>query len=164
MINGFTSLQKLILSCRCFLCLTFTINLNLQKYKCVNYKKLACIPCCEMASSNVTCSYMCQQRALKYTPTSIYGTKIISFIAIGLVDIWMFIMTFEIFFAPLSLPLSIFLCIILLSIFLVVLESINLSHYFVISLTFLYTIVPSFPYLIYKANHFIMQPGLHLDK
>lgn len=103
MINSFTSLQKLILSCRCFLCLTFTINLNLQKYKCVNYEKLACVPCCEMASSNIICSYMCQQKALKYTPTSIYGSKIISFIVIGLVDIWMFIMNFEIFFAPLSL-------------------------------------------------------------
>lgn len=105
MINGFTSLQKLILFCRCFLCLTFTINLNLQKYKCVSYEKLACVPCSKMASSNITCSYMCQQRALKYTPASIYGTKIISFIVTGLVDIQMFIMNFEflIFFLLLSL-------------------------------------------------------------
>lgn len=103
MISGFTSLQKLILFCRCFLCSTFTINLNLQKYKCVNSEKLACVPYCEMASSNITRSYMCQQRTLKYTPASVYGAKIISFIVIGLVDIWMFIMNFEIFFAPLSL-------------------------------------------------------------
>lgn len=109
MINGFTSLQKLILFCRCFLCSTFTINLNLQKYKCVNYEKLACVPCCEMASSNITCSYMCQQRALKYTPASVYGAKIISFIVIGLVDIWMFIMNFEIFFLLSLSPLPFFL-------------------------------------------------------
>ena len=73
-----------------------TINLNLQKYKCVNYEKLAPhgTPVCvggEAASSHITHFYTCQQRAPEYMLAINYGTEIISFIVTGLVNIWIFI-------------------------------------------------------------------------